>query len=262
MSKIRPAAQADGKHVQNASGKLGENRQDQSNPTSIPDHSRAMRPRCEVDRFYYVAALGFLTFLGLAFASRLSSPEARMNSWLSSVGKFIVIDQQLVPADYIFVLNGRIAVRGAYGAHVYNQQFAEHVLIAESAAWGSKPGALPAPVSELIVRKMVGLGVPRAAVQTLAVEGGVRSTRDEARALRNFLSKSPAERVIVVTSDYHTRRARLILRQELRGLDVRIYMASAPDNRGFAPTNWWQSGEGIRQYGSEYIKIVWALLRR
>ena len=45
-------------------------------------------------------------------------------------------------------------------------------------------------------------------------------------------------------ADYHTGRARRILRREPRGLHVDLFMAAAPDDRGSTPHNWWESKDG------------------
>ena len=73
--------------------------------------------------------------------------------------------------------------------------------------------------------------------------------------------RQPARRVIVVTADYHTGRARRTLRQELRGLRVELCMAAAPDDRGITPHNWWERKEGILRYTTELVKQLGAIVQ-
>jgi uncharacterized SAM-binding protein YcdF (DUF218 family) len=90
--------------------------------------------------------------------------------------------------------------------------------------------------------------------------GGVTSTQDEGRVLRDYLREQPAQRVIVVTSAFHTRRARWTLRRELRGVEADLRMAAAEDDR-FDASNWWTREAGFLAYVSEMLKFVHTLLR-
>ncbi|CAN5879460.1 hypothetical protein BH23GEM5_BH23GEM5_27650 [soil metagenome] len=103
-------------------------------------------------------------------------------------------------------------------------------------------------------------GVPDSAITMLDMPGGVTSTQDEGRVLRDSLQKHPAQRVIVVTSAYHTRRARWTLRRELSGLQVDLWMAAGADDR-FDESNWWTREAGFLAYVSETLKFLHTLLR-
>jgi uncharacterized SAM-binding protein YcdF (DUF218 family) len=160
----------------------------------------------------------------------------------------------LEPADIIFVLNGRVDTRAGTAMYAYSQGLAGHVLIARiDTTWRKS-----LPVHRWIVDWMVVEGVPRDSIEYLP--GTVRNTRDEARALRSYLEGQGASRVIAITTDYHARRARLILRRELRGLPVQLQVMGGPDTRGINDDNWWKSRTGIRIYAVEYIKLLYAAL--
>jgi uncharacterized SAM-binding protein YcdF (DUF218 family) len=97
--------------------------------------------------------------------------------------------------------------------------------------------------------------VPDGAILVLRTAGGVASTQDEADALRDFLTRDPAERVVVVTSDYHTRRSRWILRRRLADLSVDLRMDPAP-GPAFDARSWWRSEGGAIITFQEYLKMV------
>jgi uncharacterized SAM-binding protein YcdF (DUF218 family) len=163
----------------------------------------------------------------------------------------------LSPADFIFVLNGRVDTRGSTAAYLYLQGLAPRVLISQvEPALEERQ-----PIHRRIVDRMVIERVPADSIEILHDRGPVRNTRDEAKALRHFLEGRGSHRVIVATTDYHVRRARLIMRQELRGLPVRLQVMGGPDTRGIEDHNWWRTLEGIRVYAGEYAKLVAAAFR-
>jgi uncharacterized SAM-binding protein YcdF (DUF218 family) len=79
------------------------------------------------------------------------------------------------------------------------------------------------------------------------------STRDEADGIGQFLHSRGLRRVLLVTSNYHTRRAARLFRRENRDLDVRV--VPAPD-RSFSPDSWWQNREGRKTFLLEWTKTV------
>jgi len=63
--------------------------------------------------------------------------------------------------------------------------------------------------------------------------------------------------VIVVTSNYHTRRARYIFRRVFpQGMEVRV--ASARDG-DFDPAHWWEKRKSIKELTREFAGMVAAL---
>ncbi len=61
--------------------------------------------------------------------------------------------------------------------------------------------------------------------------------------------------VIAVTSAFHSRRSRWLLRRQLDRLDVTVLMDGAPDWE-YNESNWWQNKRGLVSYVEEYIKFV------
>ena len=80
------------------------------------------------------------------------------------------------------------------------------------------------------------------------------STFDEAAALRIYIESHEIKSVILLTSLFHTRRARWVFEKELNGLPVRLEVAGAP-HIGFNAGNWWTSEDGLIYVNNETIKL-------
>ena len=171
----------------------------------------------------------------------------------------IIVDEPLAPADFIFVLGGDTDLRLAHAARLFHQRTAPRVVImAAPLHSASVPGTNSDPAYPF-VQILRQRGVPDSAITVLRVRG-VDSTRDEGRVLRRYLQMNSALRAIVVTSGYHTRRARWTIRRQLQGIPTEIRVSASPDP-GFNASTWWQTEEGFVTYLTEAIKFAHTLLR-
>jgi uncharacterized SAM-binding protein YcdF (DUF218 family) len=87
----------------------------------------------------------------------------------------------------------------------------------------------------------------------LHLEHTARSTADEAQVVVKKLREMGAKRVILVTSNYHTRRAGKIFRRAAPDID--FFVVAAPDEF-FKPDSWWHDREGSKIFLYEWMKTV------
>ena len=80
------------------------------------------------------------------------------------------------------------------------------------------------------------------------------STSAEAQEASRCLEKVGGRNVLLVTSDYHTRRAVAIFRHEIPRLNFSV--AAAHDPREFG-VKWWQHREWAKTNFNEWMKLVW-----
>ncbi len=85
------------------------------------------------------------------------------------------------------------------------------------------------------------------------LEHSARSTLAEARAVLPELRKAGYKRILLVTSNYHTRRAGRIFRS--LAPDLAITVVSAPDEY-FTPDGWWHNREAQKIFLNEWEKTV------
>ncbi len=168
-----------------------------------------------------------------------------------------VVDEPLQTADAIVVLAGDCFLGGRLrrALEIYHQGWAPRVVLSG--------GLLRPRFSEaaMVEQEAIELGLPRQAVLLASHDAG--TTLEEALVLSHFLAEHNLQRVIAVTSNFHTRRARTIYRAltGMYGMDVRV--VAAPDLR-FNPDCWWQPRAGLLTLAGELLSLfyAWRELRR
>jgi len=174
---------------------------------------------------------------------------------LRGTGGFWIVDESLQASDAIVVLGDDTyrAERASRAAELYRAGWAPHIVA--SGRWLRPYISIP----ELMERDLVERGVPREAIVRWA--SSATNTLQEARAFRVLLRERGWSRVLVVTSNYHTRRSRYIFRKVL-GPEVQLRVVAAPDS-GYDPRTWWHSRSGLRLFFHESVGLpvaLWELL--
>jgi uncharacterized SAM-binding protein YcdF (DUF218 family) len=146
--------------------------------------------------------------------------------------------------------------RPFYAGDLYKQGLAPVVVITRAENPPAVEIGLAANTTVVSVSVMENLGVPAGSIIVLPFPGGATSTFDEATALHDYVDANDIHRIILVTSAFHTRRARWIIDRELAGLSVTLEMAAAP-NYGFNASDWWKSEDGLITLNNEYVKLIY-----
>jgi uncharacterized SAM-binding protein YcdF (DUF218 family) len=79
------------------------------------------------------------------------------------------------------------------------------------------------------------------------------STREEAAAIATELRRRAARTVLLVTSNYHTRRAGKLFRAAAP--ELTFVVIAAPDEY-FSPHGWWRGRQGRKTFAIEWMKTV------
>ena len=173
-------------------------------------------------------------------------------SWLKN-------DDPPAKADAIVVLSGRFE-RSMYAADLYRAGYAPLVVLTEEVAGAGaqqleKLGIhLPAAL-EIHRKVLLAKGVPERNVEVLA--RSVVSTADEALEIARRFGQ-PGRRLLVVTSPFHVRRARLIVGRALDGRGVTVLVCATPYES--FPDDWWRSQDAAREVLLEWAKLAFYLL--
>ncbi len=165
---------------------------------------------------------------------------------LANSARFLVIDQPR-PADVIVVLAGETDRRPARGLDLLRQKLAPRLLLdvpadAKLFQW-----------SELDLAQRYIQSLPEATSITLCPIYGL-STNAESQDVARCLKDHPAQNVLLVTSDYHTRRALSTFKKEVPSYDFSV--AAAYDPRQFG-AQWWRHREWAKTALNEEVRLVW-----
>jgi uncharacterized SAM-binding protein YcdF (DUF218 family) len=115
-----------------------------------------------------------------------------------------------------------------------------------------------AGISELMDRDLQNRGVPAADV--LRFPQNASDTREEAEALRGLITQKGWRRILLVTSNYHTRRASYIFRKVFPA-SIGVSVVPARDIE-FDPDSWWETRQGAKLFFLEsvgYCMAMWEL---
>jgi uncharacterized SAM-binding protein YcdF (DUF218 family) len=102
---------------------------------------------------------------------------------------------------------------------------------------------------------LVERGVPKDRI--LRFTHDADSTREEAEALVKLVKTRKWHKTIVVTSNYHTRRARYIFNRVFPQ-DIEVRVASARDG-DFDPQRWWEKRKSTKELMKEFAGMVVAV---
>lgn len=160
-------------------------------------------------------------------------------------------------SDAMVVLCGDFG-RAAYAADLYKLGLARKVYVGRAYRLRGErvldQNMLTFPRHEEVYKALLRKkGVPADAIEYYGDE--LLSTAQEAEALAAHLGAGPGS-LMVVTSSYHVRRARMIFKDALPGWDVRV--VDVPAER--MPGAWWTDQESARTVLLEIPKTFYYLL--
>ena len=165
----------------------------------------------------------------------------------SFAGKFLVIADPLKPGDAVVPLAGERS-RVVYAAELYKHSFAKWYLITDMLVVEN----VNINYAESVLNQVILTGVPDHHI--LVATGKAVDTYQEARNIRQKAEEQHWNSLLVVTSPYHTRRARYILSQVFRGSRIEISVLPQPGH-WYDATHWWMTQKSQIVTVEEYLKL-------
>jgi uncharacterized SAM-binding protein YcdF (DUF218 family) len=175
-----------------------------------------------------------------------------------SLGDLLHAEDPLSKADVIYVLGGSRVERVAEAGDLYREGWAPRILlsrqVSEPAEVRLRAEGVRIP-SELDLQRDIlqQLGVPADRIETVPSEQV--ATANEVDTLAALVETRSWRRIIVVTSKFHTARARLAMRRRFEPLGREIVMrASRYDSTDL--DNWWSNRATLRMVLFEAQKLA------
>lgn len=173
---------------------------------------------------------------------------------LETVGDYLIVQDQLRPADVIHVISGP-DYRADYGIQLYHEGYGSKLFF--TGGWCPViQGNHAERGAELAIRN----GVPE---QDIVIDGTeVHSTYEEVVRLQTFIewSTSPVRSVLIVSDPFHMRRARWAYHHVL-GDSIDLQTAPVPFEASPYVHQWWTDKDSARYVRDEYVKSVYYLAR-
>jgi uncharacterized SAM-binding protein YcdF (DUF218 family) len=151
------------------------------------------------------------------------------------------------PADAILVLAGETDRRPAKGVELLQQGYAPRMILnvpASATIYGWR---------QTDIAGMYVHGLPQGRAITICPTKGL-STKAEAKDAAACLSAVGGTRIMLVTSDYHTRRALSVFQRELPEYRYSVAAAYEVDEFG---THWWQHRQWAKRNFDEWVRLAW-----
>ncbi|MEO8369602.1 MAG: YdcF family protein [Candidatus Solibacter sp.] len=170
--------------------------------------------------------------------------------WLPAIGNALIYDEGPAKADLAVVLAGdQWGHRLTKGAELVRQGYVSQVVVS------GPPGSYGFNEADAAIRWATAKGYP--AEWFIPLRHNALSTRDEAIAVLDMLRERKVTSFLLVTSSYHTGRARRIYLNAERDRGGGPAMRTvASDDRFFSAQHWWQNREGQKSVFFEWAKTV------
>ena len=166
---------------------------------------------------------------------------------VAGTGRFLVVDEP-DKSDAILVLAGETYNRPMLALDLLERGYAPRIVMDVPAAERIYQWTAP----ELAQRWAQGL--PQANSISICPIHGL-STRDESHEAENCMARAGGvHKVLIVTSDFHTRRARSVFQHEIPGLEFNIAAAHNPAEFGVL---WWRQREWAKTNLYEWMRLMW-----
>jgi len=170
---------------------------------------------------------------------------------LRLAGSVWIVDESPVRADAIVILGDDNfgGDRAARAAELFKAGWAPRII---ASGRYLRPYA---GISELEEHDLVERGIPQSAV--VRFPHYAEDTRDETIAIGQLISSRGWKRILLVTSNYHTRRSRYLAERTFPSGTV-LRVVAAPDSE-YDPRNWWRTRTGLKIFLHESIGMVVAM---
>ena len=152
-------------------------------------------------------------------------------------------------ADVILVLAGGRSCRSRHAFKLFRAGFAKRILISASTRWRIYERTEYDLAREFLSRQSAEV---QDATELLAIEGD--STADEVIEVGARLDATGVHSILLVTSDFHSRRAFSVYKTAFPGRDIGVSGAADPTEFG---ERWWRKREWAKTLFEEMSRLIW-----
>ena len=176
---------------------------------------------------------------------------------MTGVGSVLVTEDPLYAADVIVVLMGGVPDRIVHAVELYRKGYGARIIMVRSRDFSNYEiiDALELDLPGMMdISRNIALqfGVPDASI--VIIDDLADSTWDEALAIKEYMEQQGERSLILVTSKYHSARAKKTFSKVL-GDGCRVISRPSPYDP-FDPNDWWKDRRQSRNVFFEYQKLL------
>jgi len=161
-------------------------------------------------------------------------------------GSFLIVDAPH-PSDVIVVLAGETDRRPQRALELLAKGYGRRIVLNVST------NAKLYEFTQIQLAQRYIQDLPQSAFISICPIDGL-STKDESKDTERCLQPEGAKSVLIVTSDFHTRRALEVFRREL---PEREYSVAAARNDEAFGTRWWTHRQWAKTFVDEWMRLIW-----
>lgn len=177
------------------------------------------------------------------------------------VGFILVVDNLIIEnskpekSDYIVVISGGDTVgRTKKGIELYKQAYAPKLLLSGDAADPQSPSN-----AKVMKKYAINNGVPE---EDIIIEETSKDTRENAtQSILKLIKVGPEQQIILVTSPYHSKRARVEFQKAFNDQTIEAKIISVNANDKNWGRYWWINPKSVIFSGLEILKLPVVLIR-
>lgn len=168
----------------------------------------------------------------------------------ANLGSFLIVNDELNKADAIVVFSGDNGPRTEKGVELLKEGLGDYLILSGGIVYDD------VTMAELMKNHAMKLEVPE---ENILIDDKAATTHENAEFTKDIIEESNFKSIIVVTSEYHSRRSKLAMKKVLEntlvdGKKVEVMVAHSTEEK--FTTKWWTSGNSILIVISEYLKLM------
>ena len=164
----------------------------------------------------------------------------------AKAGSFLVVDTPR-PSDVILVLAGETNRRPARALDLLAQGYGKRIVL------DVPTNSTIYKFTQIELAQKYIQDLPQSASLSICPIDGL-STKEESKAAEKCLGRVGGKSVLIVTSDFHTRRALSVFQREVTEHEYSV--AASSDEQQFG-VRWWTHRQWAKTFVDEWLRLMW-----
>ena len=168
----------------------------------------------------------------------------------ANLGSFLIVNDELHKADAVVVFSGDNGPRTEKGVELLKEGLGDYLILSGGIVYDD------VTMAGLMKKHVMKLGISE---EKILIDDKASTTHENAEFTKEIIEENNFKSIIVVTSEYHSRRSKAAMEKALKnilidGEKVEVMVAHSTEEK--FTSRWWTSGNSILIVISEYLKLM------